>query len=306
MDISDFEKRLIEYLKGKKFSSPEDLIQAIMRFIHIENQTPLEEFCGLSPYKMTRLLYFPFNSPDVVSFNLDVPPPLEAPFVKLFILLINGIHNAGVLKATAKGNLPRDFCRELEKHYLSEEELKFLSRDRFPIMREHDFLELHKVRVIAEMSGYMKNYEKKFILTGRGKKLIKNGFTMDDYFHLFKTFTWKYNWAYFDFYGEVDEDIVQDSFLFTLYLLQTFGDEFRPKEFYADKFVDAFLEAFPPEYVSDPEFREVIKDIYVHRALDRFAVGWGFAETTKEWTCFRSIHEFVKKTGFLDEFIKFK
>jgi hypothetical protein len=52
-----------------------------------------------------------------------------------------------------------------------------------------------------------------------------------------RSLIFEYNWAYFDIFGEMD--IVQDSFLFTLYLLKTFG-KFRSKKFYADKFVSGF------------------------------------------------------------------
>jgi len=308
MEPSEFLKRLIAYLMSKNFNSAEELLGEIEKFIYVDKDTPLEEFCGITPYKMMRILYFPFESPDVVSFNSDIPPPIDAPFIRLFILLINGINEAGGLKATAKGNLPRDFCREIEMKYRSEEELKFIGRDRWPLLREHEFLELHKVRVLAWMAGYIKNYKKRFVLTGKGKRLIKDGFTMDDYISLFKTFVWEYNWAYYDFYDEVV--FIQISFLFTLYLLHTFGDEYRPKDFYADKFLTAFpkvLEDAPEEplWCSTPEER--IKEIYIHRAIDRFAIPWGFAEIEEKWKEFVSLRGApVRKTDFLDQFVKFK
>ncbi len=304
MDPKDFIKRLWEFLESKSFSSPEEIDRAIKEFV--EKNAPLEVFCGLSLYKMLRLLNFPFDSPDVVSFNTNALPPLDAPFVRLFILLVNGIHDAKGLKATATGNLPRDFCRELERNYLPEEDLKFFSRDMFPIMREQDFPDLHRVRVIAEMAGYIRKYKRRFVLTKKGKKLIERGFTIDDYFEFLKTFTLKYNWAYFDFYEEID--IIQDSFLFTLYLLQIFGSEFRPKEFYANKFLTAFshtLKKILPESRVDKVTEEEIKDAYTHRAINLFAIFWGFAETEKKLPYLGRFIENVRKTNFLDELINF-
>mgnify|MGYP000051548449 CR=1 FL=1 len=307
MDILDFMKKLREYLKDKEFHSFEELNQAIEKFIEKENQTPFEKFCGLSPYKMMRFLYFPFDSPDVVSFDINILPPLDAPFVRLFVLLINGIHETKSLKATATGNLPRNFCRELEKAYLSEADFKFLLRDKFSIMKEQDFFDLHRVRIIAEMAGYIKKYKKRFILTKRGKNVIAKGFTIDDYLHLLKTFTLRFNWAYFSILEEID--IVQDSFLFTLYLLQTFGNKFRPKKFYADKFITAFshvLKNIRPHTRFTSIFEKIIRDTYIWMAIDLFAVAWGFAETKEKSVYLSRFNKYVRKTSFLDEFIEFK
>jgi len=305
MDPKDFIKRLREFLESKNFSSLEEINWTIKEFIEMENNTPLEKFCGLSPYKMWRLVNFPFDSPDVISFNTNALPPLDAPFVKLFILLIKGIHDAKGLKATVAGNLPRDFCRELERTYLPEEDLKFFSRDKFPIIREQDFPDLHRVRVVAEMAGYIRKYKKRFVLTERGRKLVERSFTIDNYSHLFKTFALKYNWAYFDFFDEID--IIQDSFLFTLYLLQIFGNEFRSKEFYANKFSAAFsliLKSIPPDSRFDTSTEKEIKNAYIHRAINLFAIAWGFAKTEKNLPYSGRFSENVRKTNFLDEFIK--
>ena len=306
MGISNFEKRLQEFLKDKRFESIEEASKSLREFIDKENHTPLEEFCGISPYKMMKLLYFPFNTPDVVNFDVNVSPPLDAPFVRIFILLINGLHKTGGIKTTIKGNLPRDFCRELENAYLAKEDFKFLLREKFPIMKEEDSLELHRVRIITEMAGYIRKYKNRFILTKKGEKIIINGFRTDDYLHLVKTFTLQYNWAYYDLYGEVN--IIQDSFLFTLYLLQNFGDEVRPKKFYADKFFTAFgdiLKDTTPDlkYTLPPE--EEIKNLYIHRAVDWFAIFLGFAETPEKSFHTSIFHKDVRKTNFLDRFIKF-
>jgi len=307
MDLSEFLKGLIKSIREGKITTVEKLLQEIEKVLHVEMDTPVEDFCGITPYKMMRLLYYPFESPDVVTFITNIPPPLDAPFVRLFILLLNGIHEAGGLKATAKGYLPRDFCREIEKRYYSEEGWKLLGRERFPLLKEVEFLHLHKVRVLASMAGYIGNYKKRFVLRERGKKVVKNGFTMEDYFHLFKTYVWKYNWAYYDFYEEVE--LVQTSFLFTLYLLQIFGHVYRPKRFYAEKFLTAFpevLEQFQEDAEWGLEPENQIKDIYIRRAINEFALGWGFAESPERADIpFTFIHDTVRKKDFLDRFIKF-
>ncbi len=166
----EFNKALEEFMKGKVFQSLEEAQAALKEFTHRYNQRPVEDFCGLSAYEMHALLYRPFTSPDFVKFNLDASPPLEAPFVKLLLMLLRGIGaEPDGLKTTAKGNLPRAFCRKLDEDYYSEEARKNLSRDRYPIMKEVDFWELHIVRIVAKMAGFIKKYKKDLSLPEREK-----------------------------------------------------------------------------------------------------------------------------------------
>ncbi len=299
-----FNRALKEFLKDKQFQSLEEAQAALDEFTYRYNRTPIEEFCGLSPYEMRAFLYFPFTSTDVIKFNFDVRPPLEAPFIKLLIMLLKGIgREPGGLKTTAKGNLPRALCRKMDEEYHSEEARRQLLRDRHPIMKEEDFWDLHLVRTVAEMAGFIRKYKKRFVLTRRGKSVVEKGFTIQDYFHLFKTYTTEFNWAYGDRLKEIN--IIQDSFLFTLYILKLYGNEYRDKTFYADLFIRAFpmvLKEVTPTYTSADGH---IKFIYTLRAIERFAMALGFAET-KEKEPFLSRYESkIRKTAFLDEFLEF-
>jgi hypothetical protein len=55
------------------------------------------------------------------------------------------------------------------------------------------------------------------------------------YPELFKAYITQFNWGYRDGYPEAP--IVQHSFLYTLFLLGSFGDAERPQRFYEDRFV---------------------------------------------------------------------
>ena len=265
-----------------------------------------EKFAGLSQYKVIKIALLPYDSPEIVSFNTSVAPPIDAPFIKLFILLINQIHSKNnKIKSTLTGKLPRDLCRDIEKLYLSEEEFKFLLRDKLPIMKEEHFLELHKVRLISQFSGYIKRNKNKFTLTKSSINIIKKGFSIFDYLNLLKASTLRYNWSYYDIYDEID--FLQGSFLFTLYLLKIFGDEFSPKEFYAEKFIQAFPSVV--ENVSNKDYlnpETEIKKAYIIRALDFFAIGFGFAKCDGKFSNLPRLYENIKKTDFLDKFIEFK
>jgi hypothetical protein len=85
------------------------------------NSAPVDHFDGLSPVQMHRFLSFPFDSPNLASLPLRLDCNPQAPVLKLFTLLVDGLGEKG-LTATATGNLPRNFCRQLSQAYLGEEE----------------------------------------------------------------------------------------------------------------------------------------------------------------------------------------
>ena len=303
--IDRIQKAIQEFLESKKFKSLEEAHAALMEFIWKLNNTPVDEFCGLTPYHMDAFIYQPFNSPNIVRFNLEASPPLEAPFIKLLLMLLEEIGKEPTgLKATAKGNLPRKLCRKIEEEFFPEEVRKLLLRDKYPIKKEENFRILHVVRVVAEMSGFLRKHKKSFVLTKRGKSILEKGFTIKDYMHLFQTFTRKFNWAYSDNFAEIP--IMQDSFLFSLYLLHLYGDKYRPREFYSALFIRAYPHVVEevPSHIIKPE--DLIKNIYNVRVLENFARALGFAESKENFHSLNSFMQPIKKTLFLDEFINFQ
>ena len=91
--------------EGMQFGSLNEVRTFVGRHTQQRNQRPLDEFHGLSPEQMHRLLHFPFTSPELVCFPelLDTKP--TAPIVTLLGMLLEATGEKG-LKPTAKGNLP--------------------------------------------------------------------------------------------------------------------------------------------------------------------------------------------------------
>lgn len=109
-----------------------------------------------------------------------------------------------------------------------------------------DFEQLHCTRLVAELAGLIRKYRGHFVLTRKGKELLSRQDTGGIYLERFKSYTTKFSWADRDLYPEAD--IVQYSFLYTLFMLAAFGAEQRPQQFYEDKFLIAFpmaLDMFP-------------------------------------------------------------
>lgn len=302
---------LFKSLEGKNFNSIEEANQFLKVKAEEYNNMPLDQFCGLSPHQMNDVLYSPFDSPQIVTFNMDITPPMDAPFIRIFWLIIKEFEGKNSLRATVpKGNLPLHSCRNIISQYLKgdnilEHEKYFASTS---IRSERDFYTLHCGRVVSELAGYIKKRKKRYTLTKRGENILKNGFSMDDYLHLLKIYALKFNWPYTDLYPEVP--IVQHAFLFTLYLFHIFGDEERQIEFYAQKFLEAFPMAVE-ECMADPVIyktpKEMAESIYMSRTIEKFAYKFGLVEIKEEIISKMPFKKktTVKRTKFFEDFLQF-
>ncbi len=204
----------------RPFESLEELNAFTAELANERNRWALAEFCGLSPEQMTHLLYAPFDSPETVRFVADIQPGLEVEIMRIFFALVEAIGESG-LKATATGNLPLKFCKALAQ------QLQEDADDSRPlriggIRSETDLEQLHCTRLVAELAGLVRKYRGHFVLTRKCKDLLSRQDNGGIYLELFRSYTTKFSWAYRDLYPQAD--IIQHSFLYTLFLLNAFGD----------------------------------------------------------------------------------
>ena len=266
------------------------------------NCVPLDEACGLSPWQMHRFLYHPFSPETPVRYNTDLQDFPKAPFFQLLGVLMEGISGGG-LKATVKGNLPRNFCLTAAESFYGKSE-KLSSHFGSELTSEVIWDELHTVRLTAGMAGLLRKTGGRFRMTRKGEKFLCAGMDGKLFLDLFRAYTWKFHWAYRDLYPEMD--MVQTSFLVTLFFLQKFGDRARPVKFYEDLFVKIFPETMsevPQNQYFTPE--QETRHCYSTRALRRFAAFFGFAELIETATSFE-IPKAIKKNPFLDYWITFE
>lgn len=300
--MGDVMAELRELLKGQSFASLEEANAFIGQQMRQRNHAPIDDFHGLSLEQMHRFLHFPFETPRLITFpvRLDIAP--EAPIMTLFNLLAEAIGTEG-LKATATGNLPRTFCREAALAFLGEE--GYRERTRYGgINTEPDFPELNVARLVAELAGLIRKYKGKFILGRECPKLLAEEGAPGIYPRLFRAFAGEYNWGYGDRYP--DFPIIQQAFLFTLYLLRRFGTEWQTAEFYADNFLRAFPavlgEARP---LSFETAEDEVGRCYAIRALDRFAGFLGLAEIERD-PAKRSSDEFrIRRLPLAEHVVQF-
>lgn len=144
-------------LEGRQFNSLEEAQTFLHQHTQQQNRRQLDEFYGLSPEQMHQMLNFPFASPGLVRFPevLDATP--AAPILTLFQQLTDAIGEQG-LKPTARGNLPRNFCREAALAYWGEQ--RYQEKTRYGgINCEKDFDDLHVTRLVAELAGLIRKIQ---------------------------------------------------------------------------------------------------------------------------------------------------
>jgi hypothetical protein len=262
----------------------------------------LEALCGLSREQIFSLLYDPFSSPRLAGFNLGLKKFPDSAFFRLFDYLMQGVASKG-LKTTAQGNLPVKFVNEAALWFYGEEEYHERKKI-FSFRTELDFPVFHTVRILAQMSGFIRKYKNQLHLTRSGGETLKNGMNGETFHKLFSVYTTRFNWAYNDRYPELS--IVQQSFLFTLYLLHRFGGRFRAASFYEDMFIAAFPEEVPavPKVFLDTG-ADTLRGCYSLRSLSRFAHFFGFIKLRDAGSARWIGKAELKKTDFLDDWVRF-
>ncbi len=272
--VAGMSESLRKALESRQFNSLEEAQAFLDQITQQQNRRQLDEFHGLSPEQMHQILNFPFASPRLIRFPemLDATP--AAPILTLFELLTDAIGEQD-LKPTAKGNLPRNFCREAALVYRGEQ--RYQDKTRYGgINREEDFDDLHVTRLVAELAGLIRKYKGRFILSRDCHRQLAGNGLAAIYPKLFRTYAEQFNWAYRD--GHPELPFMQSAFLFTLYLLTRYGDAWRPQVFYEDAFLGAFprlLDEVPPSQVVSPD--ETVRRAYTWRSLVHFAGFLGLA-----------------------------
>lgn len=266
------------------------------------NQAAIDDFHGLSPEQMSAFLYAPFESPRWLDFPAVLTVEPEAPITQLFGMLMQAL-DAGELKATPKGNLPRAFSQQAHRSLAAP--LPFsMDMAHVRVNKEEDFLPLHVTRLVAQEAGLLRKYKGRFILSKACKALRDADGMRALYPPLFRACARRFNWGYNDAYP--DMLIIQQAFAFSLYLLSRYGGTPRSRQFYED----AFLRAFPmviDEADSRPwsSAEEMAGRCFSLRTLDRFAVFMGLARQSTGEGKARYDEYDLAKTPLLDEVVRF-
>ena len=300
---NDFASSFREALEGQEFNSLEEAQRMASAVSQARNNRPIEEFHDISPDQMRQLLYFTYESPEVVTFSEPKTGIDTVPLLRLVKMLVAGIGEKGI-KATAKGNLPRNLCRDIASKYWGEGSRSGILVHR-KINSEMDFFDLHVASLVAKMAGLIRKYKGKYVRTKKCEQLMADENQSELYLLLFKVFTGKFNWGYWDGYEEMP--IIQKSFAFSLYLLSRYGSSWKNHQVYCEYSLKAFptvlgeLEEVPWE-TSENQY----KNCFALRTFERFAIFLGLAtmDEGSQKKIMKKDYQ-IQKLPLLDEVVHF-
>lgn len=272
-------EELEELLSNQDINLMEDLQAALNTITAKQNHTQHDDFLGLSSEQVHRMLYFPYDTPELFQFSTQLNIEAEAPILMLIECIASAIDEKGLLATKAKGNLPQKLCKtawdDYKQHYATKSIHAAMT-----VNKEDDFLELQVVRITLELAGLLRKTRGRFYLTKKYQKIIKESGLKGLYPIIFKAFCLQFNWAYSD--GFDDVPFIQQSFLFSLYLLKQHGKNMTALSVYEDDFLKAFpmvIGDMEKTSYSTPE--ESARRCYNIRACERFLVFLGLATLEK-------------------------
>ena len=269
------------------------------------DNTPLDDFCGLTPNEVHSLLYNTFGSNSPLKIKSDIPNQTldNIPFLRLTEEFLKIIKRNSFIKLTPLGALPKKTLHELYNHRLITEYVIELGISK--LTREIDSSVLTSLRINTQLTGAIKKNNGKLTLTKQGEKLLQSDKRHELFRLTLQTFTDKFNWSYNDGYPE--HPIGQLGWGFSVYLLFQFGSQPQTVQFYADKYLKAFpmfLQYFPQQPFSTPQ--RGFTSCYSIRTFDRFLEWFGFVDIEKQKQTSDSGKSIIKRTDTLTQtfFIK--
>lgn len=295
---------LSDLLSGQEFGSIEEVQAAADTLMAKQNKKAQDDFHGLSSEQVYRMLNFPYDTPELFQFVDQLPIEPDAPILMLIEGVVSAIDEKGLAATKARGGLPQKLCRKIWDDYS-----KSYADDTFAsfhkVNKEDDFFELHVARVILELAGFLRKTKGRFYLTKNYQKIASESGVKGLYPIIFKTYCREFNWGYWDHYNDVP--FIQQSFLFTLYLLKQHGEKMTFTSVYEDHFLRAFpmvIDEMEGSSYSTPE--EDLCRCYYFRAIKRFLVFLGLAELEVIKNDKQYDHKYkIKKTPLFDAVVHF-
>lgn len=271
--------------KYEKMENFDEIQKLINQILNEQNIRGIPVFEGYSPNEMQYILYSTFgkNSP-IQLLKLSESNYNRIPIINQIKYLLRLIDKLGELKLTDKGFLPTKVVAEISKLY-----------------KETDAMSINLTRILSELSGVVKKRKNKLSLTKKGKMELSDNHALLK--SIITAFTIKFNWAYYDWYGE--NQIGQLGYGFSLILSSKYGSKKKPDTFYAKKYLSAFqqlLESMEPDSFESKE--TIASKCYSLRTFDRFLDYFGLIKIDSQYIW--DSEKFIVKTKLFYELIKVK
>ena len=213
----------------------EDIQKKLDKIMADKNSRGLPQFEGYSPHQMHFILYDPWNGESPLRLQRLAEADYNSiPILNLVRHLGGIIAEEQELKLTAKGFLPVKVVADLYAQGFIKE--RYIESGLLKLYKEENSKSISLTRILIEISGIAKKRNNKLSITKTGKDALSDNFKLLQL--LLETFSTKFNWAYFDGYG--DHKVGQVGWAFSLILLGKYGADVRMDEFYAAKYFTAF------------------------------------------------------------------
>ena len=278
--------------------SLEELQKHIDQIMSEQNDRGLPDFEGYSPIEMQYILYDTFgkNSP-IQLLELSESAYNNIPIFKQIKYLLQLIDEMGELKLTTKGFLPTKVVSDIYNQKFIKDEM--IESGISKLYKEMDSMSINLTRILSELSGTVKKRNKKLSLTKKGKAELNDNYKLLK--SIFTVFGTKFNWAYYDGYG--NNQIGQLGFGFSFILISKYGSNKRLDSFYSNKYLSAFpmlIEQIEPSRFDSNEKKA--SKCYSLRTFDRFLDYFGLIkiESENKWDS----EKFIVKTELFDKLIK--
>jgi hypothetical protein len=276
----------------------EDIQRHIDQVMNEQNNRSIPDFEGYSPFEMHHILHFTFGKDSPIKLQrLSDTDYKKIPILNQIKYLTELIDKNGEIKLTNKGFLPTRVVTDLyQQGFLKDEHIeKGISK----LYKETDSMTVNLTRILIELAGLTKKRKGKLSLKKSSKKIL--GDNQELLRQILLTFATKFNWAYYDGYGE--NQIGQLGYGFSLILLSKYGQIKRLDSFYAEKYFRAYpqlLDSIEPTYGTLESYS--IR-CYSIRTFERFLNYFGLIAIDEKSKGFDSI-TYITKTDLYDRLIK--
>lgn len=243
------------------------------------NNTPLEEFQGLTPNQMDALIKQPFGKFSPIRFKEGFGGAVldNSPYFRLTEEFLKIIGRDGKLKLTATNSIPPKVIGELYSSRFIKDPLEAWRGNKQ--LRERESEVFTTLNITTRFLPFVKRQKGEFVFTKAGTSWLETMQRDVLLKELLKTFTEKFNWAYND--GFPEPHTGQIGWAYTIFLLLQYGATKRPVKFYSDLYFKAFpqlIKNYPIEDFWTPE--SACQTAFTTRAVDRFIEWFGFAEVS--------------------------
>ncbi len=250
------------------------------------NNTPRDEFNGLSPEEMTNIMYHPFNNQCIVELNkLNKEQYDKIPLVRQALFLLNTLSEKE-LKLTKLGWLPLKIVAEA--YHLGQPEwiIEEFGQKR---INEYEANSVWMARIILDLLGWIKTRKGILSLTAKGKKALTNIDNAANEILLFSLI----GVGLHTFDGYEEDQIGNLGMAYSVWLLNKYGSEWHLGDFYKELYKKAFN--FPGNY-----------NAYETRVFSRLFYWLGIIEHRLNKHVGPPYEEEYKKTALLSMIFSFK